>query len=234
MRREQRNRTKAGRVVARRLCPNPDHVREVFAERCDSCGRVAKPEDQPHVHCYDHIDLPPLKPQTTRVSVHSGECPCCGTRIAATAPKDMPPRSPFGPGIVALVAYLHTKHMVSYSRLVEMLEELLGLTISEGAIANMLSRAAKPFAIAAERIEAVVRASAVIASDETSARAEGKTHWQWVFGSATAVAHRIADSRAAVVVTEFLKGAKPKVWISDRLGAQMGHGEQHQVCLAHL
>ena len=135
---------------------------------------------------------------------------------------------------MALVAYLHTKHMVSYSRLVEMLEELLGLTISEGAIANMLSRAAKPFAIAAERIEAVVRASPVIASDETSARVEGKTHWQWVFGSATAVAHRIADSRAAVVVTEFLKGAKPKVWISDRLGAQMGHGEQHQVCLAHL
>ena len=32
----------------------------------------------------------------------------------------------------------------------------------------------------------------------------------------------------------FLDGARPKVWISDRLAAQGGHGQAHQVCLAHL
>jgi hypothetical protein len=30
-----------------------------------------------------------------------------------------------------------------------------------------------------------VRASEVIASDETSARVKGKTHWQWTFGCVT-------------------------------------------------
>jgi transposase len=154
--------------------------------------------------------------------------------VTATPPADMPAGSPFGPGIVALVVYLHACQLVSYNRLVEMLDGLFGLTVSQGAIANMLARAAKPFAVAGEVIAAEVRAAPVIASDETSARVQGKTHWQWVFGCATAVAHVIAPSRGKAVVTTFLEGARPKVWISDRLAAQAGHGDHHQVCLAHL
>jgi transposase len=36
------------------------------------------------------------------------------------------------------------------------------------------------------------------------------------------------------VPTEFLDGARPKVWISDRLLAQCNHAEAHKFCLAHL
>lgn len=50
----------------------------------------------------------------------------------------------------------------------------------------------------------------------------------------TAVYHVIADTRAACVVTNFLQGAHPEVWVADRYGAQAGHGRQRQVCLAHL
>jgi transposase len=220
--------------VARKLAENPDHVREVFADACPECGKAASPGDQPEVHAYDHIDLPEIKPVVTRVHLHSGTCRHCGKRIAGTPPAGMAPGSPFGPGIAALAVYLHTRQMVSYSRLAEMFEGLFGLEISEGAIANIFSRAHAPFAAEAERIDAAVRAAPVIASDETSARVEGQTCWQWVFGSAMAVAHRIAASRGKAVVTEFLKGAMPEVWVSDRLGAQMGHAAAHQVCLAHL
>ena len=74
-----------------------------------------------------------------------------------------------------------------------------------------------------------MRAEPVIASDETSARVEGQTCWQWVFGSATAVAHRIAVSRGAAVAADFLKGATPDVWIRRPAGAQMGQtAETHE------
>jgi transposase len=220
--------------VARKLAEKPDHVLEVYADTCPRCGNAASPEDQPDMHAYDHIDLPEIKPVVTRINLHSGACRCCGQHIAGAPPAGMLPGSPFGPGIGALAIYLHTRHMVSYSRLVEMFKGLFGLEISEGAIANIFGRAAKPFAAEAGRIDDEVRAAAVIASDETSARVEGVTGWQWVFGSATAVAHRIAASRGKAVVTEFLKGAAPEVWVSDRLGAQMNHAKAHQVCLGHL
>jgi transposase len=225
---------KARAGTTRKLAENPDKVRDIFAQSCPHCQAAVSPDDQRQVHAYDHIDLPPIAPITTRVQLHAGNCRCCGYRVKAAAPGDMPFGSPFGPGIVALVVYLHARHMVSYVRLKEILAGLFGLEISEGAIANMLERTMEPFAAEAECIEAEVRKSPVIASDETSARVLGQTCWQWVFASHHAVAHRIAATRAKAVVTDFLNGARPQVWVSDRYGGQMGHGEAHQACLAHL
>ena len=219
--------------VARELCPAPDATRDVFAERC-ACGAAVPATAQVLAHAYDHVELPPIKPVTTRINLHGGQCPCCNKRVSARPPADMPPGSPFGPNIASIATYLHGCQLVSYNRLVEVFDGLFGLKISEGAIANMLARVAKPFGAEAEKIARLVRNSPVIASDETSARVMGKTHWQWVFGAATAVYHTIAPTRGKIVPTTFLDGAKPKVWISDRLPAQCKHADAHQFCLAHL
>ncbi len=219
--------------VTRALCEKPDVTRDIFAEHC-SCGATLSPAGQELAHAYDHIELPPIRSVTTRINLHKGHCPCCNRRVAAKPPADLPAGSPFGPGIVSLVTYLHACQMVSYSRLTEVLDGLFGLKISEGAIANMLARAAIPFAASSAAIAAIVRNSPVIASDETSARVCKKTYWQWVFTAKTAVFHMIAPTRKKSVPTEFLGGAKPKVWISDRLPAQATHAEAQQVCLAHL
>src|SRR5215831_12104755 len=137
--------------VARELCPNPDVTRDFFAERC-ACGGKVPLKGQVLAHAYDHIEIPPIRPWTTRNNLYKGDCACCGKTVTAEPPADMPPGSPFGPGIVALVTYLHGCQMVSYARLAEMLDGLFGLKISEGAVANMLARAAKPFAECAQTI----------------------------------------------------------------------------------
>lgn len=219
--------------VARELSPNPDATRNIAAERC-ACGTTLDEDGQQLARAYDHIDLPPIKPVTTRINLLRATCPCCKQRVTATAPADMPEGSPFGPGIAATVAYLHGCQLMSFKRLTEALDGLFGVTISQGAIANMLARVGKPFAVRADAIAAAVRASPVIASDETSARVKGKTWWQWTFGCATAVYHLIAPTRGKRVPTTFLDGARPKVWLSDRLAAQCTHADAHQFCLAHL
>ena len=219
--------------VARALSETPDVTRNIFAERC-GCGKKLAEAGQELANAYDHVDLPPIKPITTRINLFRATCPCCRNRVTAHAPTDMAPGSPFGPGIQAAVTYLHGCHMVGFKRLTALCAGLFGLTISQGAISNILARAASPFAAVADEIAATVRASEVIASDETSARVKGKTHWQWTFGCATAVYHVIAPTRGKCVPTEFLAGAKPKVWLSDRLPAQCTHAEAHQFCLSHL
>jgi len=196
--------------VARQLAENPDATRRFYAERC-ACGAALGEAGQERAKEYDHIDIPPIRPVTTRVELFRATCPCCKARVTASAPADMPEGSPFGPGIASMATYLHGCQMIGYKRLTEVFEGLFGLTISQGAIANILARVGEAIAAPAERIAAEVRASEVIASDETSARVKGKTWWQWTFGCATAVYHVIAPTRDKCVPTDFLGGVKPKV-----------------------
>ena len=220
--------------VTRTLAEHPDHTITAALSACPHCDTPLSLADQPLVHAYDHIDLPPMRPIVTRIHRHRGVCPCCRQRVGAPAPEGFEPGSPFGPGLRALVIHLHVTQAIGFQRLVRLMAEAFGVVISEGAIANILARAAEPLLTATGPIAAAVRASPVVASDETTARVNGKTWWQWVLLSSTAICHVIASTRAASVVSAFMEGARPEVWVADRYGGQAGHGEVRQVCLAHL
>ena len=219
--------------VFRALAPDPDRIVASAAERCPHCEHVLTAADQVGFHAYDHIELPPIRPVITRIHRHRGVCPSCRRSFSAPPPAGMPPGSPFGSDLVALVLHLHVTQAIGFERLVRLLDEVFGIRVSEGAIANMLARTGIPLTAAAETTAAAVRNSPVVASDETSARVEGKNWWQWVLLSST-VHHLIADSRGAAVLTGFLGDAKPDVWVADRYAAQAGHGNERQLCLAHL
>jgi transposase len=220
--------------VARALAEHPDRVIVARLPACPHCHHPLSPADQPGMHAYDHIDVPPLRPIVIRINLHRGVCPCCRRRVAAAAPAGLEPGSPFGPALCALIIHLHVTQAIGFRRLAQLMAEVFGLSISEGAIAGILARAEAPLLAATAPIAAAVRASAVVGSDETSARVGGKTWWQWVLLSSTAICHLIADTRAASVVSRFLDGAQPQVWVADRYGGQAGHGAARQMCLAHL
>ena len=112
-----------------------------------------------------------------QVRLFGGRCACCGERVSAAAPAGLQPGSPFGPSIAAVVVYLHYAHAIGLQRLATLMAELFSLSISEGAISNMLARARAPLLRAAAKIEDVVLASPVVCSDETSVRVNGKTCW---------------------------------------------------------
>ena len=169
------------------------------SDRCPHCAHGLTSADQPEVHAYDHLDLPPMRPVVTRVHRHRGVCPCCRRGFGAPAPDGLAPGSPFGPGLVALILHLHVSQAIGFERLAQLLDEVFGVTISEGAIANLLARAEAPLTVAATTIAQEVRNAKVVASDETSARVGGKTWWQWVLLSSTAVYHVIAAHRSAAV-----------------------------------
>jgi transposase len=231
-RRKQRRRGRPG--VTRGLADNPDHVIEASLNTCPHCTHPVGAADQTGIHAYDHVDLPVIRAVITRINRHHGTCPCCHKRVAAPVPEGFEPGSPFGPGLCALIIHLHVTQAIGFERLARLLAEVFGMTISEGAIANILARAERPLVAAAAPIATAVRESAVVGSDETSARVGGKTWWQWVLLSSTAICHVIVPRRAATVIVDFLDGHRPEVWVSDRYAAQVGHGAVRQLCLAHL
>lgn len=232
-------RKRDGPGATRELAPDPDHTVDCYAPACAHCGTAVTAESQALRHAYDHIDLPPIRPIVTRVRIFGRRCPGCRRRVRGVPPDTMPPGSPFGPSILAMLAYLHHQHAVSYERLAGLMVELFGLRISEGAIANALCRANHPLEQAETAILERLRRADVIGCDETGARLttadQGtRMNWEWVLVSDTAVLHRIRPSRGRDVITEILSEHRPRCWVSDRWGAQQGHAETQQVCLAHV
>ena len=214
--------------VGRTLHPNPDRVVDARLAACPRCQAVFPEATQTPQQVYERIELPPIKPDVTQVRLFGGRCTCCGERVSAAAPAGLEPGSPFGQSIAALVVYLHYAHAIGMERLATLMDEIFSLSISEGAISNMLARAREPLLAAAATIRATVLASPVVCSDETSARVSGKNWWEWVFIGTLAALHVIRPSRGKAVVQALFGEIRPMVWVSDMLGSQRGHAVQWQ------
>jgi transposase len=217
----------------RALSCDPDETVTAKPVACVHCQAVLADADQVLHGRYDKIELPVVRPVVTRVERYAGHCPCCGGVTLAPVPAGLEDGSPFSANIVALAIYLRFTHAISYRRLTQLFLHLFALRISEGALDAMLQRAKPCLDYEAAAILARLRRSRIICSDETSVRVGGRTHWNWVFQNDQVVIHVVRDSRAAGVVTEVMAGHRPSIWVSDLYGAQQGHADLWQICLAH-
>lgn len=211
----------------------PDHVLACAPTRC-ACGTDLTGVPQRRVGRQQVTELPPLRAVVLEAHRYAATYPTCGAVTSPPAPAGFERGRVFGPRLAAAVSYLHQQHHVSYQRLPQLTETLFGLHLSQGAVAHHLRQVATCLVPAAEAIKAHVRASPVIGSDETGARVDGQTHWQWVFQTPEATYHTIQPSRGAVVLRDVLADAVPEVWTSDLYPGQLTHPvRQFQVCLAH-
>ena len=205
----------------RKLVEHPDETVIARPLCCAHCQAALDEADQNLAARYDKVDLPLVRPVVTRVERYAGQCRHCGGTTLAPVPEGLEPGTPFSRNIVALAIYLRVVHAISYRRLTRLM--------LDGAF-----RRAMP-CLDAEvgAILARLRRARVVCSDETGVRVGGQNAWNWVFQNGEVVIHVIRHSRAASVVGEVMAGHRPVLWVSDLYGAQRGHAEEWQICLAH-
>ncbi len=220
--------------IGRPLAENPDRVVAAFLDTCPHCAATFEQSEQTLQAAYDRIELPPIKPDITRVHLFGGRCACCGERATAAAPAGLEPGSPFGRSITALVVYLHYAQAIGIERLALLMAEIFGVLISEGALINILKRAKPKLEACGEAIAQQVRAADVVCSDETSVRVCGRNWWEWVFVTSVGVLHLIRPSRGRCVPWEVFGQDWQGVWVSDAYCSQRGNAASWQMCLAHL
>ncbi len=217
----------------RALEAHPDETVIARPVCCAHCQAALLEADIKLSSRYDKIDLPPVKPVVTRVERFAGHCQNCGKTTLAPVPEGLEPGTPFSINIMALALYLRFTHAISYKRLTNLMLELFGLTISEGALDAMFQRSKTCLDAEVSAILARLRRARVVYCDETGVRVQGKGCWNWVFQNSEVVIHVIRNSRGANVVEEVMDGHRPAIWVSDLYGAQQGHADGWQVCLAH-
>jgi transposase len=203
-------------------------------ERCTGCGTDLRGVVGHVRNRSQQVELPPLSPMVVEVLCYRCFCPACGRANTAPYPQGWDPNQTFGPRLQATLAYLHHSHHIGYERLCGLVADLFGLPISEGAVANALARAQTALAPHYQALAQRVRESAVVGSDETRQRVDGRSGWGWVVQSAEAVYHWIAHSRSSQELIDFFGESLPEVQESDGFSAQLASPVPcKQVCQAH-
>jgi len=206
---------------------------------CPKCG---KPLDMSRAvvgAVHQIIDIPmPIVADIINYCRIDVKCDC-GHCCKGEFPKEAAAPVSFGPGIMAFIGYLSIYQNVPFKRLVDLLEALFGLHVSEGTVSNILKKMRKYCRLPYEKIREKVAQARAKGADETGVRHNGTNLWMWVFQSAVATYLTVDEHRSHDVINKhFTKEEQKKgILTTDRLGAYFVEDlgiSDHQICLAHL
>jgi transposase len=135
---------------------------------------------------------------------------------------------------VALAAWLSKGLGVPAAKIARLLGQL-GLRVTSGGVTGAVARAARRAQPTYQSLTAGVRASPVVAPDETGWRVGGVKAWLWAFVGDQVTVYRVAGGRGYQDATQVL--GEDYAGVLERDGwapyRRFAHA-RHQSCLAHL
>jgi len=207
-----------------------DHVADYFPPACDDCGANLPKKKDPEPLRIQTTEVPPIRPEVTEDRYHAVTCDCgCITRAKPAS------TSPFGPRLMALIALFTGVYHLSRRRTVAMLGDVLGITISVGAVSAMESRASEAMKSAADEAWDVVEQARVKHADATTWLHKGTTRQLWVLASSLATVFRIVVDGSAATIRPFF-GTCKGILVSDRatVFVSLWKMKLRQICWSHL
>ncbi len=160
--------------------PVPDHVDEEIdvplPDCCPECGGAVDGEGVDEQ--YQEDLLVAVCSHVRRFRVAKGRCRCCGRRVAGRHPLQTSDAvgaaaAQVGPNALALAAALNKELGIPASKVARILLQMCGIKITAGGVHQALARVARRAQASYQALVLAVRASAVVAPDETGWRIAG-------------------------------------------------------------
>jgi len=212
--------------------PEADKRINLALAHCPDCGGpLGAPAD-----CREHVqeDIVPAKKVVTVFRRFRYWCPCCRKMVQAPPAEGEIPHARIGPVAIAWSVMLKQSLGLPFAKTSRLLEDLCGLRISPGALAQAAQRVAKKLEAETQFLRQAVRGSPAVNVDETGWRVHGRNHWLWAFVTPRHTLYRIAPSRAGRIAAAELGQDFGGVVVADFFGAYNKLSGQQQKCTVHL
>jgi transposase len=216
------------------LVENPDTIVDHTPSACAGCSAGLRRTDRAGVIRRQVVDLPPVRPSVTEHRLHRLRCGGCRHITTATGPAEATAPACYGPNVTALAVYLLTYQHIPVVRTAQLLADLLGLPVSTGWVAGVLTPVATNLDEFAERVEQALRAASVAHFDETGIRVEGKNWWLHVACTSRLTAYLPHRQRGGEAMDDFgILTRFRGVAVHDGLMSYQDFGRKHARCNAH-
>jgi transposase len=221
----------------RELLP-PEQVNAVVEHRppsCEHCGKSFCGHEatvgEPTRH--QVTELPPVVVQVTEHQGVTVRCDECGRTTPGLLPADVR-QSAFGPRLHAALAAL-SRHRLSRREVTEVAADLLGTSISVGAVQECCERVSTALAEPVAEAERRVRTESIAHADETGWKWGALRVWLWVVSTASATVFRISHGRRGKIIAGILGPLFAGILVVDRCAAYNKLTRAvRQLCWAHL
>jgi transposase len=217
-----------------KMSDHPDRRVTHTIKSCFGCGKTLDDIPPTSTERRQVYDIPPPKMEVVEHLVESKVCPCCGMNNKASFPDGVTYPVQYGANLKGLLVYLNQYQMLPYERLVELMHDVFGHTVSEGTLYNTNCTVYESLETAENKIKDQLIGASVIHVDETGMHVEGKR--QWVHVTATPkltyyAYHAKRGSKATdeiAILPEFRGTAVHDFWKS-----YLNYKCHHALCNAH-
>jgi len=206
-----------------------DDIVDHFPGDCENCWRALPEIEDANARRAQTWELPPIVPEVIEHRFHAVTCRSCAhVTTAAFAPAPV-----FGPRVHAMVATLTGYYHLSRRRTASLLSNLMGLTISLGAVSDIERRVSESLAPAVREVWEHVDGDHIKHTDGTSWFQNGVLVALWTIATSAATVFKIVASGDAKTL-KMLLGDKG-IMVSDRATAlRFWAMHRRQICWAHL
>jgi transposase len=163
----------------------PSHIDETYEARLPrTCPQCHGAVQAVRVATQYQEELPVQRPIVRAFRVHIGACTRCGRRVQGRHPRQTSDALgaaavQLGPQTVALAGLLNKRFGLPYGKIVALLRDRFGLTVTRGGLVHAVHRAARQAQPTYAALCATVRGSPVVTADETSWRVDADLQWLW-------------------------------------------------------
>jgi len=217
------------------MSADPDQIIDHRSSFCPNCGSDVSLVPSEVAEIRQVIDVPVIKQVVTEHRVYQYRC-TCGHVFQSDFPLDVPWKVCYGKMLESLVGYFSVRQYIPFKRLQELMQDVFGVSISEGGIHCLLNRLADQGITAYEIIRQEVMNSPAIGTDETGMNINGKKHWFWTWQSKLATYIAASSNRGMNTIdghTEEISDQAVLVHDCWRAHFQTPVGK-HQLCTVHL
>jgi transposase len=211
-----------------------DLVVEHKVDRCYGCGSSLTQEPVKTVWARQVHDIPPIELTVSEHRVEVKNCPCCGIENEAEFPLEATNVVQYGPRLKSMMVYLMEGQLLPSARTCEVLNDILGVSVSEGTLFNARSQCFEQLAPIASNIQAAIMDSPVVHFDETGMRINGKLWWLHVACTDGLTYYFVHQKRGGEAIDEMdiLPQFQGKA-IHDGWKSYQSYDCEHFLCNAH-
>jgi len=212
---------------------SPDETVVHRPAACAGCGADLAQGDVVGTEIRQVFDLPKIAAFVTEHQLLKVRC-ACGCETKAQAPKEATAPAAYGPGLRALAVYLSVSQHVPYDRLGQIFDDVMGISVSTGAISAMVAEAGGGLGLFCDVVAELLREAPVVHFDETGARVEGSLHWIHVASNALYTLLFCHRGRGAAALDDGgVIGAMKGIAVHDGWKPYRKYEVPHQLCNAH-